>query len=113
MSESLNRSLAYTVSQRTYEIGIRMGLGTQLSDVIRMILRQGIWLTLIGGAGGAGGTIALKRVLSSLLTNGVSATDPMTFVCTWLLLIGVSLTACYIPARRSARVNPIVTLRSE
>lgn len=105
--------MAYSVSQRTYEIGIRIALGAQVSDVIRMVLRQGIALTLIGVAVGLVGSFGLMRVLASLLTGGVSATDPVTFLCTTLLLIGVALVACYLPARRCARVDPIVTLRSE
>jgi putative ABC transport system permease protein len=105
--------MAYSVSQRTYEIGIRIALGAQVGDVVNLVLRQGIGLTLIGVAVGLAGSFGLMRVLASLLTGGVSATDPVTFLCTTLLLIGVALVACYLPARRCARVEPIVTLRSE
>ncbi len=105
--------MAYSVSQRTHEIGIRIALGAQVGDVITMVLRQGVGLTLIGVAIGLGGAFLLARGLSSLLTNGVSPADPVTFLGTALLLIGVSLLACYLPARRSARVDPVVTLRIE
>jgi putative ABC transport system permease protein len=105
--------MSYAVSQRTYEIGIRIALGAQVGDVIRMVLRQGVGLTLIGVAVGTGGAFILTRVLVSSLTSGVSAPDPATFICTALLLIGVAMLACYIPARRSARVDPIITLRAE
>jgi putative ABC transport system permease protein len=105
--------MAYSVSQRTHEIGIRIALGAQVRDVIALVLRQGIVLTLLGVVIGMGGALLLARALTSLLTSGVSSTDPTTFLGTALLLIGVSLLACYVPARRSARVDPIVTLRSE
>jgi putative ABC transport system permease protein len=105
--------MAYSVSQRTYEIGIRIALGAQVRDVMQMVLRQGIGLTLIGVAVGTGGAFVLTRMLSGLLTSGVSASDPATFAGTTLLLTAVALLACYVPARRSTRVNPIVTLRAE
>lgn len=105
--------MAYSVSQRTQEIGIRMALGARISDVINMVVRQGLVLTLIGVAIGTGGAILLMQVLSSMLTGGVTATDPATFLCTAVLLSGISFVACYIPARRSARVDPMATLRSE
>lgn len=105
--------MAYSVSQRTHEIGIRIALGAQVRDVIALVLRQGILLTLIGVVIGMAGALLLARALTSLLTSGVSPTDPTTFLGTALLLIGVSLLACYLPARRSARVDPIITLRSE
>jgi putative ABC transport system permease protein len=105
--------MAYVVSQRTHEMGIRIALGAQVGDVIKMVLRQGIVLTLIGVTIGMGGAFVLMRVLASLLTGGVSPTDPTTFASTALFLIGVSLLACYLPARRAARVDPVVTLRTE
>jgi putative ABC transport system permease protein len=105
--------MAYSVSQRTHEIGIRIALGAQVRDVVTMILRQGIVLTLLGVVIGMGGALLLARALTSLLASGVSSADPTTFLSTALLLIGVSLLACYVPARRSARVDPIITLRSE
>lgn len=105
--------MAYSVSQRTQEIGIRMALGARISDVINMVVKQGLVLTLIGVAIGAGGAFLLMKGLSGLLAGGVSATDPVTFLCTAVLLTCVSLVACYIPARRSARVDPMTTLRSE
>ena len=105
--------MAYSVSQRTQEIGIRIALGAQVRDVITMVLRQGIVLTLIGVAIGLGGAFFLARTLSGALAGGVSPADPATFLGTALVLTGVSVLACYLPARRSARVDPIGTLRAE
>jgi ABC-type lipoprotein release transport system permease subunit len=91
------------VSQRTGEIGMRMALGAQVGHVTAMVLRQGLRLTLMGIAVGLGGAFILMRVLASLLTGGVSATDPVTFAGMAALLIGVSLLACYLPARRGCQ----------
>jgi len=103
---------AYAVSQRTHEIGIRMALGARGSDVSKAVLGQGLKLTLIGIAIGLAGAFALTRVISSFLYN-ISPTDPLTFICVSLLLAGVALLASYIPARRAARIDPMVALRYE
>ena len=104
--------LAYSVNQRTREIGLRMALGAERSDVLRLILRQGMTLAVAGMALGLAGALALTRVLRSLLF-GVSATDPFTFVWITLLLTALAFLACYWPARRAARVDPMEALRYE
>jgi putative ABC transport system permease protein len=101
--------MAYSVAQRTQEIGIRMALGAQKSDILRLVVRQGMTLALIGVIAGLAGAFALTRVISNLLF-GVGASDPLTFIAISLLLIFVSLIACYLPARRAARLNPTVAL---
>ena len=101
--------MAYSVTQRTQEIGIRMALGAQAGDVLRLVVRQGMMLTLIGVAVGMAGALGLAHVIASLLF-GVPATDPGTFLGVSLLLIVVALIACYLPARRAARLDPTVAL---
>jgi putative ABC transport system permease protein len=104
--------ISYAVSQRTQEVGIRMALGARRIQVAGMIVAQGLKLTLFGIALGMAGAFALARVLASQL-YGVTATDAATFTSACLILILVALLACYVPARRASRIDPMTALRHE
>jgi putative ABC transport system permease protein len=104
--------ISYSASQRTHEIGIRMALGAQRRAVLKLILGQGTKLALLGLGAGAVAALLLTRLMAGLL-YGVSATDPLTFGAVAIVLLGVAVTACYIPARRAMRIDPIVALRHE
>src|SRR5262249_13969880 len=110
--------LAYAVSQRTHEIGIRMALGASQTEVLKMILKQGMVLTIIGVNLGLAGAYVLTKYLESWMQlsrmlYGVKSTDPMTYGVIAVLLTVVALIACYIPARRATRVDPMIALRCE
>ena len=104
--------MSYAVTQRTHEIGIRMAIGAQPRDVFRMILGQGMFLTIIGMAAGLLGAFALTRLMATMLFS-IKPTDPITFGVVALILVAVALLACYIPGRRATKVDPVNSLRYE
>jgi putative ABC transport system permease protein len=104
--------MAYSVSRRTREIGVRVALGASRGDVLRMILKQGLRTILVGVAIGIACSLALTRTAESLLF-GVTATDPLTFAVVVALLVAAALLACLIPARRATRIDPMIALRYE
>jgi putative ABC transport system permease protein len=104
--------ISYTVSQRTQEIGIRRALGAQGRDVLSLVMRHGLTLILCGVVVGLAGSFALTRLMTSLLF-GLTARDPATFAVITLLMTTIALLACFIPARRATKVDPLVALRDE
>jgi putative ABC transport system permease protein len=104
--------MAYAVGQRTREIGVRMALGANSANVLRMILRQGLTLAVLGIALGLGASFGLTRLMRSMLYN-VKTTDPLTFAAVTSAFLLVAVAACWIPARRATRVDPVVALRCE
>jgi putative ABC transport system permease protein len=104
--------ISYLVSQRTHEIGLRMALGAERGDVLRLVLGHGARMALVGVAIGVGAALGLTRLMANQLF-GVSAYDPLTFAAVAFLLIVVAIAACYVPARRAMSVDPLIALRHE
>ncbi|HZS44434.1 MAG TPA: ABC transporter permease [Blastocatellia bacterium] len=105
--------MSYTVSRRTHEIGIRLALGAESSDVLRLVVMQGMMPVIGGVVIGLSAALSLARTMQSILFGGVSATDPLTYTAMALLLMLAALLACYLPARRATRVDPVIALRYE
>jgi ABC-type antimicrobial peptide transport system permease subunit len=104
--------ISYLIGERTHEIGIRMALGAQRKDVLTLVLGEGMKLVLVGAAIGIAAALGLSRLMAGML-YGVSATDPLTFAAVPIVLLGVAMLACYIPARRAIRVDQMTALRYE
>jgi putative ABC transport system permease protein len=104
--------MAYAITQQTHEIGIRVALGAQPRNVLQLVLRRGVRLAGVGATFGVAAALAFTRLMAGLLYD-VSATDPLTFSCVVILLLAIALLACYVPARRAMRVDPMVALRCE
>lgn len=104
--------ISYIVSERTHDIGIRLALGASRTEILAMILRQGLWLAMAGAALGLVGALIVSHLMAGLLF-GVRPTDPVTFAGVTSLLTAVALAACYIPARRAMRLDPMIALRYE
>jgi ABC-type antimicrobial peptide transport system permease subunit len=104
--------IAYSVAQRTQEVGIRRALGAQQGDILQLVLGQGLGLAFVGVGVGVGAAFALTRVINNLLFE-VSSTDPATFIAIALLFVIMTLAASYLPARRATRVDPMIALRYE
>jgi predicted permease len=104
--------ISYTVSQRTHELGVRVALGAARSEIIRLVLGQGLRLAAVGAAAGLAGAFATTRLVASLVKN-VEPNDPVTFALVTIVLLAAALIAAYLPARRAARVDPMVALRAE
>ena len=104
--------ISYMVSERTQEIGIRLALGASRSNILRIVLRQGLGLAAVGAAVGLVCALIVSQLMASLL-YGIRPTDPLTFAGVAFLFLGVALLACYLPARRAIRVDPMIALRYE
>src|SRR6185436_10298896 len=104
--------MSYSVTQRTQELGVRMALGAQRRDIFSLVLKQGIILALIGVAIGLAGAIGLSKALASVL-YGISATDPVTFILVAVIMVAVALVACFFPARKATKVDPLTAMRYE
>jgi ABC-type antimicrobial peptide transport system permease subunit len=105
-------TISYLVNERTHEIGVRLALGATRGRILQMILRQGLELAIAGAAVGLVGALIVSHLIAGLLYS-VRPTDPVTFVGVAILLIGIALLACYLPARRATHVDPMIALRDE